>query len=64
MLKYSGTTLRDYTVTEEIKSRLNPGNACYYAVQNISSSCLLSKNAKIKIYRIIILHVFMYGCET
>jgi len=33
-------------------------------VQNILSSSLLSKNLKIKIYRIIILPVVLYGCET
>jgi hypothetical protein len=30
----------------------------------ISSSSLLSKNLKIKIYRTIILPVVLYGCET
>ena len=45
---------------EEIKSRLKSGNACYYSVQNLLSSSLLSKNLKIKIYRTVILH----GCET
>jgi len=33
-------------------------------VQNILSSRLLSKNLKIKIHRIIILPVVLYGCET
>jgi hypothetical protein len=33
-------------------------------VQNLLSSRLLSKNVKIKIYRIIILPVVLYGCET
>jgi len=33
-------------------------------VQNLSSSRLLSKNIKIKIYRTIILPVVLYGCET
>ena len=33
-------------------------------VQNLLSSKLLSKNLKIKIYRIIILSVVLYGCET
>jgi len=32
-------------------------------VQNYLSSSLLSKNLKIKIYRIIILPVVLYGCE-
>ena len=34
----------------------------YHSVQNLLSSSLLSK--KIKIYRIIILPVVVYGCET
>jgi hypothetical protein len=52
------------SIQEEIKSRLKLGNACYYLVQNILSSRLLSKNLKIKIYRTIILPVILYGCET
>jgi PAS domain-containing protein len=36
----------------------------YNIVQNILSSSLLSKNLKSKIYRIIILPVVLYGCET
>jgi hypothetical protein len=48
----------------EIKSRWKLGNACYYSVQNILSSRLISKNLKIKIYRSIILPVVLYGCEA
>jgi len=33
-------------------------------VQNLLSSCFLSKNLKIKINRTIILPVVVYGCET
>ena len=63
--KYVGTTLTNKnSVQEEIKSRLKSGNACYYSVQNLLSSSLLSKNLKIKIYRTIILPVVLYGCET
>ena len=49
---------------EEIKSRSKLGNACYYSVQNLLSSSLLSKKLKIKIYRTTILPVVPYGCET
>ena len=49
---------------EEIKSRLNSGNACYYSIQNILSSRPISKNLKIKRYKIIILPVVVYECET
>ena len=44
--------------------QLKSGNACYYSVQNLLSSSLLSKNLKIKIYRTIILPIVLYGCET
>ena len=33
-------------------------------VQNLLSSRLLSKNLNIKIYRITVLAVVLYGCET
>jgi hypothetical protein len=36
-------------IQQEIKRRLNSGNACYHSVQNISSSRLLSKDVKIRI---------------
>ena len=52
------------SIQEEIKSRFKSGNACYHSVQNLLSSCLLSKNLKIKRYRIIILPVVVYKCET
>ena len=40
------------------------GNACYHSVQKLLSSRLLSKSLKIKIYRIIILPIVLYGSET
>ena len=63
--KYVGTTLTNKnSIQEEIKSRLKLGNACYYSVQNLLSSSLLSKKLKIKIYRTIILPAVLCGCET
>ena len=63
--KYLETTLTNRnSIAEEIKSRLSLINACYYLVQNLSSSRLLSKNLKIMIYRTIILPTVLYGCET
>ena len=60
-----GTTLTNKnSIQEEIKSRLKVGNACYYSVQKLLSSSLLSKKLKIKLYRTIILPVVLYGCET
>ena len=47
---YLGTTLTNQnSIQEEIKTRLNLGNACYYSVQNLVSSSFLSNNLKIKI---------------
>jgi hypothetical protein len=40
-LKYLGTTLTDQKcIQEDIKSRLNLGNACYHSVQGLLLSCL------------------------
>jgi hypothetical protein len=63
--KNVGTTLKDQNcMHEEIKSKLNSGNACYHSVQSLLSSRLLSRNLKVKIYKIIILPVVLYGRET
>jgi hypothetical protein len=63
--KYFLMTLTNQNgIHDEIKSRVNLVNACYYSVQNLLSSCLTSKNLKIKIYKSVILPVVLYGCET
>jgi hypothetical protein len=63
--KYLGKTLMDQNcMHEEINSRLNSGNARYHSVQSLLSSRLLSRNLKVKIYKIVILPVVLYGCET
>jgi hypothetical protein len=63
--KYLGTTLTNQNdIHDEIKNRLNSGNACYYSVQNLLSSCLISKTLKIKIYKTVLLPVVLYGYET
>jgi hypothetical protein len=63
--KYLGTSIANQNfIQEEIKRRLNSGNECYHSVQNLLSSRLLSKNVKVRIYKIIILPVVLYGCET
>ena len=47
--KYMGTILMNQnSIQEEIKSRLNPGNACYLSVQNLLSSSFLSKNLRLR----------------
>jgi hypothetical protein len=63
--KYLGTTLTNQNdIHDEIKSRLNSGNACYHSVQNLLSSHLISKDLKIKIYKTVILPVVLFGYET
>jgi hypothetical protein len=63
--KYLGTTVTNQNlIQEEIKRRLNSGNARYHSVQNLLSSRLLSKNVKVRIYKTIILPMVPYGCET
>jgi hypothetical protein len=62
--RYLGTTITNQDLTqEEIKRRLNSGNACYHSVQNLLSSRLLSKNIKVRIYKTIIFPAVLYGCE-
>ncbi|KAJ4435504.1 hypothetical protein ANN_18120, partial [Periplaneta americana] len=63
--KYLGATVTNINDTrEEIKRRINMGNACYYSVEKLLSSSLLSKNLKVSIYKTVILPVVLYGCET
>jgi hypothetical protein len=63
--RYLKTTLTDHNcMQDEIKSRLNSGNASYHSVQSLLSSRLLSRNVKVKIYNTIILPVGLYGCQT
>ncbi|KAJ4441377.1 hypothetical protein ANN_11232 [Periplaneta americana] len=63
--KYLGATVTNVNDTrEEIKRRINMGNACYYSVEKLLSSSLLSKNLKVRIYKTVILPVVLYGCET
>jgi hypothetical protein len=52
------------SVYEEIESRLNLGNDCCRAFQNLLSSQLLPKSVKIKIYSANILPIILCGCET
>jgi hypothetical protein len=63
--KYLGTTVTNQNIIqEEIKRRMNSGNACYHSVQNLLSSRLLSNIVKVRIYKTLILPVVLYGCET
>jgi hypothetical protein len=46
--KYLGSAVTNTNlIQEEIKRRLNSGNACYHSVKNLLSSRLLSKKVNI-----------------
>ena len=63
--RYLGVTVTNTNdIREEIKRRINMGNACYYSLEKIFSSRLLSKKLKVNTYKTIILPVVLYGCET
>jgi len=59
-----GKTLRNQNSIQEENSRLISGNVCYHSVQKLLSFSLLPKNLKITVYKTIISHVVLYGCET
>jgi hypothetical protein len=58
------TTTNQNLIQEEIKRRLNSGNACYHSVQNFLPSRLLPKNIKIRIYKTTILSAVLYEGDT
>ena len=58
------TVTNTNNIREEIKRRLNMENACYYSLEKILSSRLLSKKLKVETYKTIILPVLLCGCET
>jgi hypothetical protein len=49
--------------TRKLEVRLDYRNACYFSVQNILSSCLISKNIKINIKKTVILPVVCMGAK-
>ena len=63
--KYLGVTVTNTNdIREEIKHRINMGNVCYYSLEKILSSHLLSKKLKVNTYKTLISPVVLYGCET
>jgi hypothetical protein len=63
--KYLGTTVKNQNLIQaKIKRRSNSGSTCYHSVQDLLSSRLFYKNLKIRICKIIILPVVLYGRET
>ncbi|KAJ4442529.1 hypothetical protein ANN_04116 [Periplaneta americana] len=63
--KYLGATITNINDTrEEIKRTINMGNACYYSVEKLLPSSLLSKYLKVRIYKTVMLPVVLCGCEN
>jgi len=63
-LLYLATTLTNQnSVQEEIKSRLKPGNAFNYSLQNLLSSSVLPKKTKIRIYATVIFPLLCMGVK-
>ena len=63
--KYLGVTVTNTNdIREEIKRRINMGNACYYSLEKILSSHLLYKKLKVNTYKTITLPVVLHGSET
>jgi hypothetical protein len=62
--KYLGTPLTNQNlIQQEIKGKLNSGNACYHSIQNILSSRLLSRNKKTRTHKTVICLWFCMGVK-
>jgi hypothetical protein len=63
-IKYLGATVTDENcVHEEIKSKLNMGNACYHSFERLLASVSSVENIKIKIYKTVILSILSIGVK-
>jgi hypothetical protein len=63
--KYLGMTPTElYCKEEEIKSKLNSGNACYHSLDKLLCYHLLSKDIKIYVYTTINFFCFLEECDT
>lgn len=51
-------------IKKEIQNRLQKGNKCMYKLRNVMNSKLLSRNAKIRIYKSVLRPVVLFGSET
>jgi hypothetical protein len=59
----AGSLTNQIFIQEEIKNKLNLGNAYYLTVQNVLSFCIVSKNVKTKMYKTVIFLLFCVGVE-
>jgi hypothetical protein len=62
--KYFGTQVNVHNIMKEVNSRIKQGNINFYANKNLLGSKLLNRNAKMKLYKLVILPVVTYGSET
>lgn len=63
--KYLGSVITESNeVQTEIKERILSANKCYYAFLPLLRSRLLTRRLKLRVYRVIIRPVIMYGAET
>ena len=63
--KYLGVMVTNTNdIREEIKRTINMGNVCYYSLEKILSSRVLSRKLKVNTCKTIILAVVLYGCRT
>jgi hypothetical protein len=64
-LKYFGAKSTNQNLIQpEIKRRRISGGTCYHSVQKLLSTRLLLKSVKVRICKIIILPVVLYGRDT
>ena len=62
--RYLGVTVTNTNdIHEEIKCRINMGNVCYYSLEKVLLSRLLSKKLKVNTCKSTILLVVLYGCK-
>jgi len=57
MTKFECLETNQYCLHENVKGRLNSGNACCHSVQCRLSFCLLSKSLEINLHKTIILRI-------
>jgi hypothetical protein len=62
-LREGGWEVTEY-IHDEVKSRLNLGNARYHSVQDHLFSHLISKYLSNKVHKTVILPVVLYGCKA
>jgi len=51
-------------IIDEIKSRIAAGNRCFYSIRHIFRAKAISKSVKIKIYKMMVKPLVVFGSET